>query len=61
MEEKYTGIVEGFTIEGNAWLHRNNHNGDTAWKILGFDDNDKFTDPLGKGEFYIYVGCLSRN
>lgn len=60
MEEKYTGIVEGFTIEGNAWLHRNNHNGDTAWKILGFDDEGKFTDPLGKGEYYISVGCYSR-
>lgn len=60
MEEKFTGIVEGFTIEGNAWLHRNNHNGDTAWNVLGFDREGKFTDPLGMGEYYISVGCLSR-
>lgn len=60
MPETYTGIVENFRIEGNAWLHRNNHNGNTAWRVLGFDDNGKFTDPLGKGEFYISVGCLSR-
>ena len=61
MEEKYTGIVKDFTIEGNAWLHRNNHNRDMAWKILGFDENGEFTDPLGKGEYYISVGCNSRD
>lgn len=56
----YTKIVEDFEIQGDAWLHRNNHNGGTAWKVLGFDDNDKFTDPLGKGEYYISIGCYSR-
>lgn len=56
----YTKIVEDFEIQGDAWLHRNNHNGDTAWKVLGFDDNDKFTNPLGKGEYYISIGCNSR-
>ena len=56
----YTKIVEDFEIQGDAWLHRNNHNGDKAWKVLGFDDNDKFTNPLGKGEYYISIGCNSR-
>lgn len=58
----YTQPISGFKFaeKQNAWLHRNNHNGDVAWRFLGFNEKGEFT-PNAEIEYYISVGCISRN
>lgn len=56
----YKNAYKKYEIKGNVWLHRNNHNGDAAWKLLGFDKNGNFTNPNSTGEYFISVGCYSK-
>lgn len=57
----YTQPISDFKFaeKQNAWLHRNNHNGDVAWRFLGFNEKGEFT-PNAENEYYISVGCFSR-
>lgn len=53
----YTGKVSNINESARIWMHRCNHYGDSAWKMLGYDyDSKKFSDENG---CYISVGCES--
>lgn len=41
----------------NIWLQRNNHYGEKAWEVLGFDKKGDFI--CTKKHFYISIGCNS--
>ena len=58
----YTQPISDFKFaeKQNAWLHRNNHNGDVAWRFLGFNKKGEFA-PNAENEYFISVGCISRN
>lgn len=53
----YKGKVSTINESANIWMHRCNHYGDAAWKMLGYDYESKnFSDENG---CYISVGCDS--
>lgn len=53
----YTKPYTNFNEEANIWMHRCNHYGEKAWKMLGYNyEENEFSN---ENECYISIGCGS--